>query len=301
MIELSEVNASLIVDGDEFFGSDEHEFYVLAWAVEFHRLSDLPRGVTVMPCDPVIGSHELIHRHPYCSLHHTEDGRFIGSAEVPFIPDDPNVEPEAARTYLASALAGGMEALEPLQEDGTLLSTEQSIYEDIAYLTYAVRLHDQKIGDAECFMAALNQRSLDGFDRDLLFICHASEDKPFVERLVDALDRLALHAWFDEREIVVGDSIVERIDAALKRARYLIAVLSPRSIERSWVRRELNSSLMRQLAAEDIRILPVLLESCDIPPLLADIKYADFRDGFEGGFESLLVAIRRNGTRSSAP
>src|SRR4051794_30373198 len=47
-----------------------------------------------------------------------------------------------------------------------------------------------------------------------------SEDKPFVERLVEALDRRALPAWFDRREILVGDSILARINEALEETRY---------------------------------------------------------------------------------
>jgi TIR domain len=110
---------------------------------------------------------------------------------------------------------------------------------------------------------------------------------------VRELDRRALHAWYDKREILVGDSIVGRINEALAQARFLVVVLSPRSVIKPWVTRELNSTLMRQLDQQHIAILPVLVEDCSVPPLLADFNYADFRHSFDDGMAALVAAIRR--------
>jgi hypothetical protein len=52
---------------------------------------------------------------------------------------------------------------------------------------------------------------------------------------------------------------------------------------------------MRQLQGEHVRVIPVLLDNCEIPPLLADVRYADFRVSFESGYADLLAAIRRRG------
>ena len=50
------------------------------------------------------------------------------------------------------------------------------------------------------------------------FISHASEDKVDVARpLFQALIDLGYRVWFDEHEIVVGDSLRERIDEGLRR------------------------------------------------------------------------------------
>jgi len=54
---------------------------------------------------------------------------------------------------------------------------------------------------------------------------------------------------------------------------------------------------MRQLAKENISLLPVLLEDCEIPPLLADIKFADFRSEFDKGFSGLYSAISSKKSR----
>lgn len=69
--------------------------------------------------------------------------------------------------------------------------------------------------------------------------------------------------------------------------------LSPRSVDKPWVVREMSSSMMRQLGDKGIRVLPLLIEDCEIPPLLADLKYADFRTSFNEGLEELVSAIKR--------
>ena len=103
-----------------------------------------------------------------------------------------------------------------------------------------------------------------------------------------------MFAWYDKREIFVGDSIVEKVNSGLESSDFLIAVLSPRSVVKPWVVREMSSSLMRQLGDKGIRILPLVLESCDIPPLFADLKYADFRTSFDVGLHELITAIQRS-------
>jgi hypothetical protein len=126
----------------------------------------------------------------------------------------------------------------------------------------------------------------------IAFICHASEDKPFVDLIAAALDEYALDHWYDKREIKVGDSIVEKINDGLSDATHLIVILSAVAVGKPWVKRELSSSLMRQLGNRSIKILPVLREDCVVPPLLADIKYADFRTDFDKGFGDLVESLR---------
>jgi len=112
-----------------------------------------------------------------------------------------------------------------------------------------------------------------------VFICYASEDKPAACALASGMARLGVEVWFDEWEIKVGESIVQRINDALGGVSHLIVLLSRDSVEKPWVRKELSSALMRQLSAESVTVLPLRLDDCPIPPILRDIKYADARKG----------------------
>ena len=125
-----------------------------------------------------------------------------------------------------------------------------------------------------------------------VFLAHSSKDKPFVRDLADQLKRAKISVWLDEWEILVGDSIVEKINLGLKASDFLVAVLSKASVASPWLKRELNSSLMRQLGDRSITILPILREPCEVPVLLSDIYYADCTGSFDKGVTDLVNSIK---------
>ncbi len=69
-------------------------------------------------------------------------------------------------------------------------------------------------------------------------------------------------------------------------------MLSTASIGSEWVQRELGAALQRELEERKVFILPVLIEDCEIPPLLRDKRYADFREDYAQGLADLLAAIQ---------
>ena len=125
-----------------------------------------------------------------------------------------------------------------------------------------------------------------------VFVSHASTDGPVAERLAMGLRAMGYNSWYDKWELKGGDSIVQRIQDALSASDVLIVVLSPRSVASSWVKRELNSVLMAQLSGQQVLVIPVLIETCEIPKLLTDTLHVDLRKDFESGFLELLDAIR---------
>lgn len=290
--------------GHQTFDTDDNgEAYdVTAAAVKDLRLSDIPLRAWIRLCDRIIGSRELAPRSPDVIFRRglSRRDRTGGQAErylarcdiAVFWRHGTEPRPEDVQDYVARESARVLRDLRQIRDKVGLRSAKRRCYEEIAYVEAELSLPDQLILDAEAFVEQLEDTLLEKLSRRLLFVCHTSEDGPFVDRLVDALDRRALYAWYDKREIVVGDSIVQKINEGLSEARYLVVVLSPRSVKKPWVKRELNATLMRQLSLAEIGVLPVLLEDCRIPPLLTDIKYADFRTSFDRGLSELLSALR---------
>jgi hypothetical protein len=123
-----------------------------------------------------------------------------------------------------------------------------------------------------------------------IFICHASEDKPIAVEFAEFAMCSGAEVWLDQWEISVGDSIVEKIVAGLGRATHLAVLLSKNSVDKPWVKKEMSASLMRQLRNSSVTILPIVLDECEVPSLLADIKYADCRNDKISGFRSALEA-----------
>jgi TIR domain len=110
-----------------------------------------------------------------------------------------------------------------------------------------------------------------------LFLSHSAKDKNVARQIAVWLKKFGFEVWFDEWEIAVGDSIVEKVFTALSTSDVLIILLSRASVKSRWVAEELSSSVMRQLSEGGIRVLPVLCEACTIPNSLKHIKHADFR------------------------
>lgn len=132
-----------------------------------------------------------------------------------------------------------------------------------------------------------------------VFLCHSSRDKPFARELARALREAEVEVWFDEDEILVGHDFVERMQEGLREARFVVVILSPNLSEGGpWAREELRHALEQQVREGDVVLLPVLLEDCEIPPLMRSKTYADFRGGFEAGFERLVHSITAHARRS---
>ncbi len=89
-----------------------------------------------------------------------------------------------------------------------------------------------------------------------VFISHASEDKPFVRQLAEALEEQGLKVWFDEAVLKLGDSLRRSIDQGLTESKYGIVLLSPSFFQKSWTQFELDGLITLQMAYGK-RILPV--------------------------------------------
>jgi hypothetical protein len=124
------------------------------------------------------------------------------------------------------------------------------------------------------------------------FISYAHRDASFVARLAEDLVASGVGVWLDRWEIKVGHSISDRIQEGIQDSDYLVIVLSPNSVNSSWVREELNAARIRQLESRQVVVLPVLYQDCEIPPLLKDKRYADCRgEHYEQGLQGLLDVL----------
>jgi len=125
-----------------------------------------------------------------------------------------------------------------------------------------------------------------------VFLSHSSVDKPFVRMLQQRLMDDGFPSWMDEVEIRVGFSLRRSIESGIVESSYFVIVLSPDAVESQWVQRELDVALLREIRERNIFLLPVLYKECNIPPMIAPKKYADFRTSFDSGYTDLLEALK---------
>jgi RNA-directed DNA polymerase len=93
-----------------------------------------------------------------------------------------------------------------------------------------------------------------------VFLCHASEDKPsVVQPIADALTRAGIRYFLDAKEILWGDSVTNVINRALVQARFVLVVISARSLEKHWPTKEMNAALAREISTGSTAVLPLLV------------------------------------------
>ena len=115
-------------------------------------------------------------------------------------------------------------------------------------------------GSADAASQASRAAAGDVLRRDV-FISHASEDKEAIARpLAEQLRARDCSVWFDDYELVLGDSLRTKIGDGLRHSRVGVVILSRNFFAKRWPRWELDGLTARQLAGEQNVILPVLHE-----------------------------------------
>lgn len=77
-----------------------------------------------------------------------------------------------------------------------------------------------------------------------VFICHANEDKDFVNLLAEAIKKAGIEVWYDNFELGWGDDLRSSIDNGLKNSKFGIVVFSKSFLaKKKWTEYELNGLL----------------------------------------------------------
>jgi hypothetical protein len=136
-----------------------------------------------------------------------------------------------------------------------------------------------------------------------VFLSHSSSDKGFVRKLAASLVTYGIDSWIDEAEIHYGESLITRISESIEEIDLVLAIISENSIDSSWVRKELEWALTREIKSRNIVVVPVLIDRVDIPFFLIDKLYADFTDSqqYSANTKRLAQSIQYHTTGVAGP
>lgn len=124
-----------------------------------------------------------------------------------------------------------------------------------------------------------------------VFISHSSKDKKFVNILYAELAFNGYFPWLDEREIKGGESIPRKIQEGLTNSDYVLVILSKNSVKSNWVNEEWETKYWEEVKENRVKVIPILIEECDIPPLLKKKKYIDFRGDYNTALSFLYKSL----------
>lgn len=106
----------------------------------------------------------------------------------------------------------------------------------------------------------------------LVFISHNKADKLEGRLLATSLVQQGVGVWFDEWDILPGDSIVGGIEEGLSEADVFVLVWSSNASKSEWVGTELQAYLVRRVNDQTLRIVPIMLDETPLPVLVADYR-----------------------------
>jgi transcriptional regulator with XRE-family HTH domain len=125
----------------------------------------------------------------------------------------------------------------------------------------------------------------------LVFISHSTADRSFIDReLLPLLTSHGIQTWYAHDDIKAMDEWERSILRGLRSCDYFLVVMSPRSAQSRWVKREVDWVFNRS----DKPVVPILIEDCDADDFhlaMAGIQFIDFRYDPGTGRQRLLTAF----------
>lgn len=103
------------------------------------------------------------------------------------------------------------------------------------------------------------------------FISYSRVNKDFASKLAKELKEEGFSVWFDLMDIPTGARWDDEVENALHESEIFLIILTPDSIASENVKDEIGYAI-----DHGTRILPILLENCEIPLRLRRFQYVDF-------------------------
>lgn len=119
-----------------------------------------------------------------------------------------------------------------------------------------------------------------------IFFSYSRDDSEFVLNLARNLRKSGATIWLDQLDIKPGSRWDSAIEKGLDASDTLLVILSCSSVTSNNVLDEVSYAL-----EENKRVVPVLLEECDIPFRLRRLQYADFTQDPKTGIATLIKAL----------
>jgi anti-anti-sigma factor len=126
------------------------------------------------------------------------------------------------------------------------------------------------------------------------FISYSHTDSQFAEKIARKLREKGLDIFFGEDSVLYGQNIPFAIEAAISKCLRIIFIVSRASLSSQWVSFERNLDWEEIYLKNQNRIIPLLIEDCQLPKDIRKMKYIDFTNEnlHDQNFDSLIDALK---------
>jgi hypothetical protein len=123
------------------------------------------------------------------------------------------------------------------------------------------------------------------------FISYSHSDKDFALKIEKDLRESGVIVWIDKYYIQPGESLIQKIFAeGLAEADFFLILLSATSTKSKWVAEELDAAIVRKIEGV-IRIIPVLIENCEIPLSLRSLLLINLSENYIENIRNLIKTL----------
>ena len=119
-----------------------------------------------------------------------------------------------------------------------------------------------------------------------VFLSYSRKNTDFTIKLAADLRKANLKTWRDAENIPAGANWDREIEKAIKDCTHVILISTPSSVEFENVLDEISLAINKGKP-----VIPVMLETCDLPMRVHRAQWVDFRSGYEGGLAKLLTQL----------
>ncbi len=126
-----------------------------------------------------------------------------------------------------------------------------------------------------------------------VFLCHAREDEPVVDRISRKLLADGFVTWFAASDLLPGDDWEQKIREAIKASDFFLVFLSSQSFAKTgYVQEQMRVAFEQIEKMPDGKrfILPLLIDDCVPPSSFARIPWIRMSD--QNWYEKLIKAMR---------
>jgi hypothetical protein len=159
-------------------------------------------------------------------------------------------------------------------------------------LAYATALGPRLVCEGfEHYLQALQADDAPGTEGNpavKVFVCHASADSAFTDRLCNELRARGVTVWVDRTNIPPGAMYERSIEAALAAATHVVLVVSPEASASDWVRSEVEWALNAGK-----KVIPLICRPARLPPRWHTLQTCDAttEEGFAQALDKVMMAL----------
>lgn len=129
----------------------------------------------------------------------------------------------------------------------------------------------------------------------MVFLCHCEEDQPFAERLYNRLLSLGITVWFEEHEIMGGDSTLELTQEGIKGSELVVVVISKNAAKSHLLKAMLDVTINQQIEEKETVVIPVSIDGTDPKDVFGFLEGKEVisiaPEGSEKQFNKLMNSI----------